>query len=55
MLEIHDFWVRLFPMFQNYEFIYVFLDIETILVLISIFFELPSLILLSRKDRLWRI
>lgn len=52
MLHIHEFWVELFPMFQNsYEFIYVFFDFATILALLTIFFEVPAAILLGKKGR----
>ena len=42
MLQIHGFWVELFPNFQNnYEFIYVFLDVVSVITMIRIFIELP--------------
>lgn len=49
MLQIHEFWVELFPMFTDYQFIYVFLDISTVLTLITIFFEVPTRIMIGKK------
>jgi len=38
MLAIHEFWVELFPIFQqSYEFVYVFFDIATIIFVIDLF------------------
>lgn len=46
MLAIHEFWTELFPIFQqDYEFVYIFFDIATILTLIKMFLELPRYIL----------
>lgn len=48
MLEIHEFWVELFPIFQDsYEFVYVFFDIATIIFIIDLFLSVPKLLLLG--------
>lgn len=49
MLEIHQFWVEMFPMFTDYQFIYVFLDLATVITLITIMFEVPTRLLLGKK------
>lgn len=52
MLEIHEFWVELFPVFQNgYEFIYIYFDVATIFTLLIIFFEVPTYLLLGKKGK----
>lgn len=49
MLKLHEFWIELFPIFgENYEFIYYFLDILTIISLIRGFLEIPTIILTGR-------
>lgn len=49
-LLIHNFWIDLFPMFQNgYNFLYYFLDILTIIALIRGFLVLPEFILTGRS------
>lgn len=49
MLKIHEFWIELFPIFQqNCEFIYYFLDVLTIISLIRAFLEIPTIILTGR-------
>lgn len=46
MLQIHEFWVQMFPIFQNdYEFVYVFFDVVSIISMIKIFFTLPVYLL----------
>lgn len=51
MLQIHEFWTNLFPIFkESYEFIYVFFDIATILFLIDLFLTVPKILLLRGKD-----
>lgn len=48
MLKIHEFWVQMFPIFaENYEFIYVFFDVVSVLVMIKIFFKVPYDLLLG--------
>lgn len=50
MIEIHNFWVELFPIFQsNYEFVYVFFDIATIIFFIDVILTLPKILLLRGK------
>ena len=50
MLDIHNFWVTLFPMFQtDYEFMYLFFDVVSILAMIRVFFTLPGYLLNTRK------
>ena len=50
MLEIHQFWVDLFPIFQNsYEFVYVFFDIATIIFFFDIILYLPKMLLLGSR------
>lgn len=50
MLQIHNFWVEMFPIFQNsYEFVYVFFDIATIIFFIKLILTLPKFILLRGK------
>lgn len=50
MLQIHDFWVTLFPVFKNsYEFVYVFFDIATIIFLIDLFLTVPKILLFNGK------
>lgn len=47
MLEIDNFWRELFPNFAQYgEFLYVFLDIATIIAFIRIFLNIPSALLM---------
>lgn len=29
---MHNFWVEMFPMFQNYEFLYIILDFLTFII-----------------------
>ena len=53
MLDIDTFWRELFPMFQEYEFLYIFLDIATIIAFIRIIFNLPGAMLL-RSKKLWK-
>lgn len=51
MLEIHKFWVELFPIFQeSYEFVYVFFDIATIIFLIDLFLSVPKMLLFRSKE-----
>lgn len=50
MIKIHEFWVEMFPMFQNnYEFMYLFFDVVSILAMIRVFFSLPGYLLNTRK------
>ena len=43
MLDIHNFWVNLLPTFQtDYEFVYLFFDIVSVIAMVRIFFALPS-------------
>lgn len=50
MLEIHNFWVQLFPIFnESYQFIYVFFDIVSIIFIIDMFITIPKLLLLGGK------
>lgn len=49
MLDIDGFWRELFPVFHDYEFIYIFLDLASILAMIRIFFNLPGTLLLGSK------
>ena len=55
MLQIHEFWVELFPIFQNgYEFLYIYLDFATILIFIKLILTIPSMLLFrSRGDFKW--
>ena len=46
MLNIDSFWRELFPTFHDYEFIYIFLDVASIIAMIRIFFNLPGVLLL---------
>lgn len=49
MLELHNFWVELYPSLQNgYDFVYVFLDVLTILSLFRVISTLPTLVLTGR-------
>lgn len=45
MLDIDGFWRQLFPIFQQYEFIYIFLDVATIISFIRIFLNIPGALL----------
>ncbi len=54
MLDIDSFWRELFPIFQQYEFIYIFLDVASILAMIRIFFNLPGMLLLGSK-KIWEV
>ena len=50
MLPIHEFWETLFPMFKtNYEFMYLFFDVVSVLAMIRIFFSLPGYLLNTRR------
>lgn len=50
---INEFWTDVFPQFKdNYEFIYVLLDISTIITIIRIFIMIP-LNFLSGGSKLW--
>ena len=53
MSFIHDFWVQMFPMFINYGFVYLFLDLVSLLVLICAVVILPGRILLGGSKKLW--
>lgn len=53
MLQIDTFWRELLPLFTDYEFIYVFLDLATIISFIKVMLFLPSILLLSSKGD-WR-
>lgn len=47
---VRDFWVDMFPLFQNgYEFVYIFLELATIGVLFTIMFEVPAKIFFGKK------
>jgi len=53
MLAIHEFWVELFPIFQNgYEFVYLFFDISTIIFLIDLFLTVPKILLLGSRQKI---
>ena len=54
MLDIDSFWRELFPIFYEYEFLYIFLDIATIIAFIRIIFNLPGMMLL-RSRKLWKV
>lgn len=50
MLKIHEFWVALFPIFQeSYEFVYVFFDVATIIFLIDLILTVPKILLFRGK------
>ena len=50
MIDIHNFWVTLFPIFkESYEFVYVFFDIATIIFLIDLILNVPKFLLLRGK------
>lgn len=52
MLQIHEFWTSLFPIFKDsYEFVYVFFDIATIIFLIDLFLTVPK-ILIGRSTKI---
>ena len=42
MLEIDQFWRQLLPGLVNYEFLYIYLDIATIISFIRIVLYLPA-------------
>ena len=46
MLQIHEFWVELFPIFKDsYDFVYVFFDIgDVISIILGIVVAIPALI-----------
>lgn len=47
---VRNFWIEMFPNFQNgYEFVYVFLDFATLSVIFTIMFEVPSKMLFGKK------
>lgn len=52
---IHEFWTEMFPMFVEYEFIYVFFDVCTVLTLLTLLFEVPSLILFGNSRKVFKI
>lgn len=50
MLDIHNFWVSMFPIFQeSFGFIYIFFDVVTIIFLIDLFLTVPKMLLLGSK------
>lgn len=50
MLDIDTFWRELFPTFAQYgEFIYIYLDIATIIAFIRIFINIPGALLFRSK------
>lgn len=50
MLQIHEFWEELFPVFKNsYDFVYVFFDIATIIFFFDIVLTLPKMLLLGSR------
>ena len=44
MLQIHEFWIELLPIFQgDYEFVYLWFDILTVIALLrAMFIYIPS-------------
>lgn len=51
MIEIHEFWTTLLPVFKNsYEFVYVFFDISTIVFFIDLILTVPKILLLRGKQ-----
>lgn len=50
---IHNFWVQVFPMFSEYEFIYVFLDFLTIYVLLYAVIVIPGRLMSGGTSKLW--
>lgn len=50
---IHEFWVDLFPMFSEYEFIYVFLDLLTIYVILYAVIVLPGRLIFGGSSKIW--
>jgi len=50
---IHEFWVEQLPFLTGYEFIYVFLDIVTILALIEAVIILPGKLLFGGINKTW--
>lgn len=51
---IHEFWVWMFPWFENgYDFLYVFLDITSVLVMIEALIVLPCYLLFGRTGKTW--
>ena len=54
LLDIHSFWVELFPIFQNgYEFVYIFFDVVSILAFIEAFIVLPGRLLFGGTNKVW--
>lgn len=49
---IHEFWIDMFPWFQGYEFLYVFLDIVSVLAMIEAFIVLPGYFLFG-GTKIW--
>lgn len=49
MQFIHTFWTTNFPMFNDVQFIYYFLDVATIVVLIDAILLIPKMLLKPRK------
>lgn len=54
MLEIDQFWRQLLPGLVNYEFLYIYLDIATIISFIRIVLYLPAR-MLDRSSHLWKV
>lgn len=54
MLEIDQFWRQLLPSLANYEFLYIYLDIATIISFIRIVLYLPAR-MLDRSSHLWKV
>lgn len=51
-LKIHEFWETLFPQFKdNYEFIYIYLDVAFVLVFIKLIISIPR-DMLNRSKRI---
>lgn len=51
MLEIHQFWVQLLPIFnESYQFVYIFFDISSVIFIIDMLITIPKLLFLKGKE-----
>lgn len=50
---IYNFWLEMCPFFEEYEFIYVFLVVLSILAMIEAFIVVPGYLLFGGSNKIW--
>lgn len=51
---IHNFWVKMLPMFSDFGFVYIFFDLITILALLYCVVVLPVQLFLGGMNSAWK-